>query len=480
MRAARITIWAMALTAMACTTAACTSGTPANSTSGTSAPPAAQSATQPAAQKTQGAAGGTQSYPAAAWPQFNRDAVRSGVATGLRSAGPLNIRWRANLDGAVYGQPLLIGGLVVAATENDTVYALNSSTGQTVWKRHVGTPVPQSSQHGCGDIFPLGITGTPVYDRDNGLVYAVAETTGYRHVLFGLSVSNGAVKVARYIPTPDGQQAWDQQRPALALANGRVYAAFGGLEGDCGPYIGSIVGVPVSGSGVLVSFRTPTTREGAIWGTAGPVTGPGGDLYVSTGNGAANGGRYDGSDSVNRLSPTLRRLSFFAPSTWADDNAHDLDLGSTQPALADGSLFIMGKRGVGYLLNATNLGGIGGQPGQSAICTAFGAAAVSGSTVYEPCTSNGAAAISVNAAAKTIRVLWRGPSGANGSPVVGGGAVWVTDWHSGMLYELSQATGQVRYQISIGAGLPHFSSLSLGNGTAFVATLNGITAVSGA
>jgi outer membrane protein assembly factor BamB len=476
MRTVRTTtkaLWATALTAVACTTAACTSGAATGSASGPSAPPAAQ--------KTLGAAGGTRSHPAATWPQFNRDAARSGVAADLRSAGPLSIRWRANLDGAVYGQPLLIGGLVVAATENDTVYALNSSTGKTVWKRHVGTPVPQSSQHGCGDIFPLGITGTPVYDQGNGLVYAVAETTGYQHVLFGLSVSNGAVQVERYIPTPDGQQAWDQQRPALALANGRVYATFGGLEGDCGPYIGSVVGVPVSGNGSLVSFRTPTTREGAIWGTAGPVTGSGGDLYVSTGNGAASGGRYDGSDSVNRLSPTLRRLSFFAPSTWADDNANDLDLGSTQPVLAaGGSLFIMGKRQVGYLLNATNLGGIGGQRGQSVICKAFGAAAVSGSTVYEPCTSNGPAAIDVSTATRTIRVLWRGPGGADGSPVVGGGAVWVTDWHSGTLYELSQATGKVRQQIPIGAGLPHFSSLSLGNGTAFVATLNGVTAVSGA
>jgi len=476
MRAARITakaLWATALTAMACTAAACSSGTSASGTSGGSAPPTAQ--------KTLDAAGGTRSHPATAWPQFNRDTARSGVAAGLPAAGPLSIRWRANLDGAVYGQPLLIGGLVVAATENDTVYALNGSTGETVWKRHVGTPMPRSSLHGCGDIFPLGITGTPVYDQGNGLVYAVAETTGYQHVLFGLSVSNGTVRVERYIPTPDGQQAWDQQRPALALANGRVYATFGGLAGDCGPYIGSIVGVPVSGSGGLVSFRTPTTREGAIWATAGPVTGSGGDLYVSTGNGAANGGRYDGSDSVNRLSPTLRRLSSFTPSTWADDNSHDLDLGSSQPALAaGGSLLIMGKRGTGYLLDATNLGGIGGQRGQSAICPAFGAAAVSGSTVYEPCTSNGPAAIDVSAATGTIRVLWRGPRSANGSPVVGGGAVWVTDWDSGTLYELSQATGKVRYQISIGAGLPHFSSLSLGNGTAFVATLNGVTAVSGA
>ena len=54
----------------------------------------------------------------------------------------------------------------------------------------------------------------------------------------------------------------------------------------------------------------------------------------------------------------------------------------------------------------------------------------------------------------------------NGSPVLGGGAVWVTAYNSdggtsGTLYELSPATGAVRSQIAIGAGLPHFSSLSL-------------------
>ena len=64
-------------------------------------------------------------------------------------------------------------------------------------------------------------------------------------------------------------------------------------------------------------------------------------------------------------------------------------------------------------------------------------------------------AVEVSAASKTIKVLWRGPSGTNGSPVVGGGAVWVTDYSQssgGTLYELNQATGQVEQQISISQG----------------------------
>jgi outer membrane protein assembly factor BamB len=202
---------------------------------------------------------------------------------------------------------------------------------------------------------------------------------------------------------------------------------------------------------------------------------------VAIGNGAATSGHWDGSESVNKLSPTLQRLSYFAPSYWAADNMHDYDLGSTQPALVDGdSVFSMGKRGVGYLLDANNLGGIGGQEADLPICKPFGAASVDGSTVYEPCSSGGTAAIALNPASKTIRVLWRGPGSADGSPVVGGGAVWVTDWHGETLYELSQSSGAVKQQISLGSGLPHFSSLTLGYGTAFVGTLDGVTAVTGA
>jgi hypothetical protein len=397
----------------------------------------------------------------------------------LAAAGPLSQRWTARLDGAVYGQPLVVGATVIAATENDTVYALNESTGTVTWRTHLGSPVPLSSLP-CGDIDPLGITGTPVYDESNGLVYAVAETTGYHHVMFGLAVSNGAIRVQREIPVP-GDPAAFQQRPGLAIGSGRVYAAFGGLFGDCGQYIGMVVGVPLSGTGTLVSWHTPTSREGAVWGIAGPVTGPSGDLWVSTGNGAAGQGQpYDGSDSVNRLSPNLARMNFFAPATWAQDNASDLDLGSTQPVLAAGdSTFIMGKRGVGYLLTTSSMGGIGGQLAARSICPAFGAGAVSGSTVYEPC-YGGLAAISVSAAQRTISVLWRGPGDGNGSPSIGGGAVWVASTSSGTLYELSPANGAVRSRIGIGGGLPHFPSVSLAGGTAFVGTLDGVVAVNGA
>src|SRR5271157_251847 len=380
--------------------------------------------------------GGSGAHPGAAWPTYGGDFARTGVAAGVATAGPLRVSWQAHLDGAVYGQPLLVGTLVIAATENDSIYALDQSTGKVVWRTHVGTPVPLADLP-CGDIDPLGITGTPVYDAGNGLVYAVAETSGYHHVLFG------------------------------------------GLYGDCGPYRGSVVGVPLDGSGSLLSYLVPTAREGAVWGTAGPVIGPDGTLYVSVGNGSVTSTSFDGTDSVTALSPALRQVGIFAPSSWYNDSQHDLDLGSTQPALlADGMLLADGKSGTAYLVNSAHLGGVGGQVAQAAVCPAYGAAAVAGSTVYEPCEQGGMAAIST--AGNKIRVLWRGPASAWGSPVVGGGAVWVTDWTAGTLYELDPATGATRYSLSLGTSLPHFASLSMTGSYAYLGTNQGVVAVAGA
>jgi len=445
---------------------------------GGSGPGATSAGSAPAAKTLASPATGT--FPGAAWPTYGRTAARTGVAAGVAAAagpGGLRISWQAHLDGAVYGQPLLAGNRVIAATENDTIYALNASTGQVSWRTHLGTPVPLADLP-CGDIDPLGITSTPVYDAGNGLVYAVAETAGYHHVLVGVSVTSGAITVERDIPAPDGQPRYDQQRPALTLEDGRIYVAFGGLYGDCGPYRGSVVGVPVSGSGAIVSYTVPTAREGAIWGTAGPVAGPGGTLYVSVGNGSVTSTSFDGTDSVTALSPALRQVGIFAPASWHADSQDDLDLGSTEPALlASGMLVALGKSGTAYLVSSAHLGGVGGQVAQASVCPAYGAAAVQGSTVYEPCEQGGMAAIST--AGDKLRVLWRGPASAWGSPVVGGGAVWVTDWSAGTLYELNPATGGTRASLSLGTSLPHFASLSMTGSHAYLGTSQGVVAVGG-
>ena len=412
------------------------------------------------------------------WPAYHRDAARTGAAPDSPPAGALSIAWRRRLDGAVYGQPLVIGGLVIAATEGDTVYGLDRATGKVRWHVHLGTPVPLSALP-CGDIDPLGITGTPVYDPATGLVYTVAETTGFHHVLAAITVPGGKLAFTRDVPTPDGQPRFDQQRAALALDRGRVYVAFGGLDGDCGPYQGSINGVPASGQGPIVSYKVPTARQAGMWAAGGPVVGPDGTIYVSAGNGAATAPPFDGSDSVTALTPSLHRVGIFAPVTWPSDNAGDRDLGSTAPGLlANGTILADGKSGTGYLLDVHHLTGVGSQVAEARVCAAYGGMATSGTIAYVPCIAGGMAA--VDTSGNSLQVLWRGPGAAQGSPVLGGGAVWVPDWDAGVLYELDPATGRVRHEIGLGSALPHFASPSLSGPLALIGTMHGVVAVSGA
>jgi len=197
------------------------------------------------------------------------------------------------LDGAVYGQPLVVGAAVLVGTENDTVYALDAGSGRVRWSSHLGTPVPASALP-CGNIDPLGITGTMVYDPATGLVFAVAETTGGRHTLFGLDVGTGAVRYRRAVEPPRGDRVAHQQRAALMLLDGWVYIAYGGLAGDCAQYVGAVVGAPTTGSAPLRSYAVPTTREGGIWAPGGGVV-VGGRLLYAVGNGESTT-TYDGSD----------------------------------------------------------------------------------------------------------------------------------------------------------------------------------------
>ncbi len=443
------------------------------------ATPAFAACTSPPGQAPPDTAQSVRAGPDTNWTTYHADGARSGLARGLPAAGRLAVGWSRRLDGAVYGQPLVIGNLVIAATEHDSVYGLDRATGRVRWRRQVATPLPIGSQP-CGNIDPLGITSTPVYYRN--LVYALAQAGRTRHVLVGIVPATGRVRYRRAVPSPDGHPLYDQQRGALTAGNGRIYVTFGGHFGDCGPYAGSVVGIPAAGPGAgskpVVAYRVPSVRAG-MWAPGGAVIGPDGTVYVGVGNGGTSG-PYNDSDSVTALTPRLHRSGVFAPATWLADNRGDLDLGSMTPALLTRAsrILAVGKRGIGYLLRAGHLGGIGGQIASRPVCAAYGGASVIGRTVIVPCASGGPAAVAVSSAA--LRVLWRGPSSADGSPVIGGGAIWVTDSPAGVLYELSPRTGKTLHRLALRSGLPHFSSPSLSGRLVLLGTLHGVVAVAGA
>jgi polyvinyl alcohol dehydrogenase (cytochrome) len=418
------------------------------------------------------------------WLQYHANGARSGAVAGLPAAGRLSVAWSRKLGGAVYGQPLVIGSTVVAATEQDEVFGLNRNTGTVRWKTKVGTPLPMSRQP-CGNVTPLGVTSTPVYDPQTRLVYVVAQSGAAEHVLAALRVSDGHIAFSRHVPSPDHQAAYDQQRGALALTNGHIYVVFGGHYGDCGPYVGSVVAMPATRHGPIWSYRVPTRKQGGIWASGGPVVGPDGTIYVSVGNGAIVSRTFDDSDSVTALTPRLQRIGVFAPAGWRTLSAGDADLGSMSPALlSNGQILQVGKSGVGYLLNAAHLGGVGGQLAQGKVCAAFGGAAVSGTTVYVPCPGSGLRAVST--AGGRVVVIWHTPGGIDGSPVIGGSAIWAASSSAGVLYELAPKTGRIRQEIRLPVGakggeqLPHFVSPTLSGRLVLIGTMTGVVAVAGA
>jgi len=266
----------------------------------------------------------------------------------------------------------------------------------------------------------------------------------YHHTLWELNLSNGRVIRDRTIDAPGSDPRAQQERGALTLLGSRVYVPFGGLYGDCSDYKGRVVGAPLSGKGALVSFTTPTQVQAGIWAPPGEAV-SGDSIYVATGNGTPFDA-IDDSDSVLQLSPTLKVQSRFTPANFEELSADDLDLGSTAPAvLPDGLVFMVGKQGIGYVLDAAKLGGTGGQLASAQLCEGgFGGDAVDGSTVVFSCFSS-LRAVKITPgkgkAAPKMSVLWSVTGISPGPPIIAGGVVWdVTRSATLSGYRLSNGT----------------------------------------
>src|SRR5258708_35549654 len=110
-------------------------------------------------------------------------------------------KFHARVAGNVYAQALhwrapgASSGMLLVATEENNVHALDATTGNAIWTRLLGKPVARSALR-CGNISPLGITGTPVLDDASAAIYLdanIAESSGPRHRLFALSLKGASV-----------------------------------------------------------------------------------------------------------------------------------------------------------------------------------------------------------------------------------------------------------------------------------------------
>ncbi len=360
---------------------------------------------------------------------YHNDAARDGANTQEYALNLTNVNstsfgkvFSCTVDGAIYAQPLwvanqTIGGarhnVIIVATEHDSLFAFDADTAPcvTLWQvslidsSHGGnaageTSVPAGTTgylvgQGQGNLAPeAGVSGTPVVDAASGTLYVVSKSvvngtaTIYQR-LHAISITTGAEKTGApatisgsYPGTASGGTSvafspqQENQRAALALANGTVYIAWGSHE-DAPPWYGWVATYTYSGSGFVQNAMlnvTPNVKEGGIWmGGAGPAADNAGHVYVITGNGgfdanSASAPNNDYGDSALQLGgSSLNITSWFTPSDQSEDDANDYDFGSGGATLvlnlSTGPVQHLiiggGKDSTLYLLNGDKMGGYG-------------------------------------------------------------------------------------------------------------------------
>jgi outer membrane protein assembly factor BamB len=428
------------------------------------------------------------------WPTYHRDAGRSGFDPEGTTPLVPSLAWQSpELGAPIWGQPLILGSRVYVATVGDDLYALDGATGAVVWKQHAGTPVP-SGQLPCGDITPtVGIVGTPVIDPSRNEIFAVADTlesSQVHHELVGYDLATGA-ELLRTRVDPPGEATALLQRTALNLDGGNVVIGFGGNDGDCGTYRGTVATAPEAGGAPSywqVPIKVKSNSGGAVWGASGPVVDAEGQIIASTGNPNPRGGErateYDYSDSLVELGPGLNLLGHFEPPSWEADSNSDTDLGSSGPELLPGGVvFQAGKNGTGYLVAEADMGAGAEALYSHQVCGgsgSFGGDAFAAGVIYVAC-SSGVEALAYNPAPASFRALWNGPSDAAGPPIVSAGLAWVIATHASTpgskLYGLDPANGLPRYTETLPSpAIDHFASPSAAGGGLFVASGSSVTA----
>jgi hypothetical protein len=244
-----------------------------------------------------------------------------------------------------------------------------------IWVRNLGRPV--TSDLPCGNINPIGITGTPVVDLASRRLFfdALIDKRTKQHFIYSLDVDTGATTSGWPVDvnataTYNGitfDSVVQEQRGGLALVNGIVYVAYSGYAGDCGNYHGWVVGVDINDPSSVGAWAT-TAIGGGIWGHGG-VASDGTNMFVVTGNTFNTGGNWMGGEAIIRLQAgptwTGEPTDYWAPTNWLDLDNTDSDLGGISATVIDvpGAtpsqlVLALGKDGYAYLVDRNNLGGI--------------------------------------------------------------------------------------------------------------------------
>jgi hypothetical protein len=344
--------------------------------------------------------GGTTVASSADVPQMHKNINRDGLfvdsaftETALMGKTiHLDSTFDGTISGNVYASPLYVQdgvshkGTFYIATESNNLYALDETTGKSsIPTKNAGFAAGST---GCGlsNISPLGITGTPAIDPATRLiVFSSATATAMngglsKHIIHAWSIDDFSEKWSLDVSTLTDSvvgafpPATQNQRSAVLIVNGTAYVVYGGHYGDCSPYHGWIVGVPLNATPATVAsvakfYATPASLAG-MWAAGGPSS-DGTDIFDATGN----SGDLDKTGVIANWKGAYSVLRWgagpvFTPGSanfWhavSDDSGGDDDLGGSAPLVVDATgitpsklLVQLGKDGYAYTIDRTNMGG---------------------------------------------------------------------------------------------------------------------------
>ncbi len=325
--------------------------------------------------------------------------------------GSFGLLYTIALDDEVDAQPLVVPhvrvntgpyagtthDIVYVATENNTVYAIEPSTGTLLFSRHLAPPDPNVQN--CGDgPYNMGITGTPTIDLAYNTLYVIdyrdeSGTFSYHLHALDLGTLNDNVNAPSGVTVVGDHTVAngtfqfngynERQRPALLEANGTIYAGFGSFCDNANlPSRGWLLGWQVPS---LTSLNpnnqlndtqcagscgtVANTFLSSIWMSGyGPAADSLGNVYFVTGNTP-----YPNHNAVTNISESvvklragldsLPRALFTSPKVDSLDQ-QDQDFGAGGVMLLPDNAFpgfgtfavVAGKEDGMYLLRRSDLG----------------------------------------------------------------------------------------------------------------------------
>jgi len=317
------------------------------------------------------------------------------------------------VDGKVDGQPLYLSQLAIpgigmknvlyVVTEHGSVFAFDAdnvsgTSAKPLWQMSTQLPGEgPSDSRGCSQVIPeIGITSTPVIDRNRGAIYVVAvskDASGnYFHRLHALDITSGKelfggpTTITATFPgngagSANGTVIFDpaqyNERPGLLELNGTIFTTWGS-HCDIGAYTSWMMAFNADTlKQTNVLNLVPNGNDGGTWMSgAAPAADAAGNIYFILGNGtfdtALNTAGFPSQGDCGNCyvkvssAPPLTLLDYFTPLNTVAESSVDQDLGSGGPLLlpdvtdASGKTRHLavgsGKDAIIYVLDRDNMG----------------------------------------------------------------------------------------------------------------------------